>query len=70
VRDGAGEENRVVRLNNAILIDKLKLGDYRADLVLALIVQVRNVAYDEVIAIKGDSVAFLDETPKIVIMTD
>ena len=67
VRDGTSEENLVVVLSDPLLIDKNELCDNGAGLRLPQIVQIRNVTYDEIAAVKGKGVALLDKAPHIIV---
>jgi hypothetical protein len=61
VRVRSAEEDLVVLLDNLRLVHEHEFRDQGADLQLLLVVQVRDVAYDEVPAVEPDGVALVDE---------
>ena len=70
VRYGPGEENLVVRLRDAILVNEYEFRDQRARLQQPVSVKIRNITHDEVVRVERDRVALLDEPPEVVVMTD
>jgi hypothetical protein len=60
----------MVGLGDSFLIYKYELRDYCAVLQLPVTVQIRNITYHHVIAVEGNSVALLDQSSYVVVMTD
>ena len=70
MRYGPGEENLMVVLSDAILVDEDELRDQGACLEYAIRIQIRNVAHDEMVRVERDCVALIDEPPEVGVMTD
>jgi hypothetical protein len=65
-----GEEDLMVRLFDAQLIDELKLRDKSSNLERALLVEIRDIAHNQVVAVESHGVAPIDQSPEVFVMTD
>ena len=68
MRHGPSEEDLMVGLLHPLLVDKFELRNDCADLQFAFTVEIRNVSDNQVIAVEGNCVPPLDQTPEVVIM--
>src|SRR5207249_11609988 len=65
-----GKIDLVVILLHLLLVDKNELGDDRSPLELAILAQIWDVANNQVVAVKCDSVPLFNEEPEVVVMID
>jgi hypothetical protein len=70
MRMRTGKEDLVIFLNDVVLVSMDKLGHDCADLTLTLLVEIRDIANDQTIAVETDRVSLLDQATDIVVMTD
>jgi hypothetical protein len=66
----SGEEDLVVFLQDMIGIGENEFRDNRADLQLQLVVEIQDIADDQIIAVKTDRVSLIDEPTDVLVMTD
>jgi hypothetical protein len=63
MRHRPSKEDLMVCLFDVFVIDELQLRDDRTDPQFAVMVQVRDVTYDKAVAVEGNRVPLLDQTP-------
>ena len=60
----------MVGLSDALLVYKFELRHNCTELELSVTVEVRNVAYNEVITVEGNRIALFDQTQDVIVMID
>ncbi len=66
----ACEVDLVIVLGDLIIVDEHKLGDDRAGLQRTMLVEVRDVADNEAVAVERDRIAAFDEPAQVGVTTD
>jgi hypothetical protein len=70
IRRATGEQDLMIILSDLFRGHVHKLRNDRATFHFTRAIKIRNVAHDQIIAVEPDGVAFVDQPPEIVVMTD
>jgi hypothetical protein len=70
VRMGSSEEDLVIFLSHPLLIDEYDFGNDGAGLQLALSVEVRDIADNEVVTLESNCITLFDNASNVLVMTD